>query len=217
MRTALMVLALLAAPAFAGQTVWKWVDENGVTHYSDQPIPGAERIEISTGSRLDSRPSSPSYSTSPGSNSQATAENYASIEILKPTNQESVVNTGGLVDVRVRHEPGLQPGHSLVITMDGTPVGGNQDFTLRDVPRGQHTLVAIIQDARRRNLKESAPVQFHVRQESIAQPPVGPGLRPQPKPGGQTANKPLTSQPSYSALNGSPAKIDPRTNKPVRP
>src|ERR1700716_4309572 len=39
-----IVLASLAA--FAGQAavVYKWTDSDGVTHYSDQPVPGAEKI-----------------------------------------------------------------------------------------------------------------------------------------------------------------------------
>lgn len=216
MRTALMVLALLAAPAFAGQTVWKWVDEKGVTHYSDQPIPGAERVEIAGGNRADSRSSSANTSTT-RSNAPAT-ENYTSLEILKPSNQETLVNTGGIVDVRVRYEPDLQVAHTLVVTMDGQKMaGGGQDFTVRDVPRGQHTLVAIIQDGRGKKIRESAPVQFNVRQESVAQPPVGPTLRTPTKPRPQASNKLPSSQPSYAALHGSRLPINARTNNPVRP
>ena len=56
MRTTLLLLALLAGPALAAQTVWKWVDSNGVTHYADRPVPGATRMELSGGtSRASSR------------------------------------------------------------------------------------------------------------------------------------------------------------------
>jgi hypothetical protein len=81
-----------------------------------------------------------------------------------------------------------------------------------------HTLIAVIQDGRGNRIQESALVSFMVRQESVGQPPVGPALRPPPKPRGQQAgNKLPTSQPSYAALNGAQPKIDPRSNKPVRP
>jgi hypothetical protein len=224
MRTALMLLVLLAAPAFAAQTVWKWVDENGVTHYSDQPIPGAQRVEISTGSRADSlnatsssqRPSATSQSSEPS------VAGYRNFEIWKPGDQETVPNTGGVVDVRLRYEPALQPGHSVYVYLDGRlvpdfpPTG--LEYTLRDVPRGSHTLIAVIQDGRGKRIQETPQVRFTVRQESVAQPPVGPALRPPPKPRGQQAgNKLPTSQPSHAALNGAPPKIDLRTNKLVRP
>lgn len=44
----LIVATLLAAgPALAEQagTAWRWVDENGVVHFSDQPPPGPEDAE----------------------------------------------------------------------------------------------------------------------------------------------------------------------------
>jgi hypothetical protein len=216
-----LILALLAAPAFAGQTVWKWVDDKGVTHYSDQPIPGAQRVEISGGSRADSVNASPSTSTSSRSPAPAVTS-YQNFEIWKPGDQETIANSGGVVDVRLRYEPQLQPGHSLYLYLDGRLV---QDFpptameySLRDVPRGLHSLIAVIQDGRGTRIQESPTVRFTVRQESVAQPPVGPALRPQPKPRGQEAgNKLRTRQPSYAALNGAHPAINPRTNKPVRP
>jgi hypothetical protein len=223
MRTALLILALLAAPAFAGQTVWKWVDDKGVTHYSDQPIPGAQRVEISGGSRADSPAASPTPSAS-STSSRPTAPavtNYRNFEIWKPGDQETIANSGGVVDVRLRYEPALQPGHSVYVYLDGRLV---EDFpptamehSLRDVPRGLHSLIAVIQDGRGTRIQESPTVRFTVRQESIAQPPVGPALRPPPKPRAQEAgNKLRTKQPSYAALNGAHPTINPRTNKPVR-
>src|SRR5271170_5649909 len=49
-RRPLIVLAVLAT--FAGQaaTVYKWTDADGVVHYSDQPVPGAEKVYTGTGS-----------------------------------------------------------------------------------------------------------------------------------------------------------------------
>jgi hypothetical protein len=182
MRTALMLLALLAAPALAGPTVWKWVDEKGVTHYSDQPIPGAERVEISGVSRADSVQSSPATRSQPPA---PAVTSYRNFEILKPANGDTLPNTAGVVEVRVRFEPGLQPGHSLALYLDGVRVqdfpSGAQEHTLREVPRGSHTLVAAIHDQRGTRLQETS-ASFTVRQESIAQPPVGPSLRPAPKP-----------------------------------
>jgi hypothetical protein len=220
MRTALLVLALLAAPAFAGQTVWKWVDDKGVTHYSDRPVQGAQRVEISVGSRADTVQDLPSPSSS-STRTPAPVTNYREFEIWKPGNDDSVVNSGGVVDVRMRIDPVLQPGHSIYLYLDGRLVedfpAGALEGSLKDVPRGVHSLIAVIQDRAGKRLQETAPVRFNVRQESVAQPPVGPALRPPPaKPRGQTANKPLTSQPSYAALNGQHPAIDPRTNAPIK-
>ncbi|HEY3392725.1 MAG TPA: DUF4124 domain-containing protein [Lacipirellulaceae bacterium] len=219
MRTALMVLALLAAPAVANQTVWKWVDEQGVTHYSDRPVQGAQRVEISVGSRADSARTAPSPARAP-SPPAAAAESYRDLEIWKPADGDSIVNTGGTVEVRIRLDPALQRQHSVNLYFDGRLVenfpAGSLEHMLRDVPRGQHSLVAVILDGSGKRLQESPVVRFNVRQESVAQPPVGPALRPPPKPRGQTSNKPRTVQPSYAALNGQRPRIDPRTNAPPK-
>src|SRR3981189_610867 len=44
-----IVLASLAV--FAGQAagVYKWTDSDGVIHFSDQPVPGAEKIHTGSG------------------------------------------------------------------------------------------------------------------------------------------------------------------------
>lgn len=215
MRATLLLLVVLAAPALANQVVWKWVDKDGVTHYSDRPIPGATRVELNAGSRAEP---SASPSSSVGSTTQSRAAagpTYRNFEIISPRNDESVVNTGGRVDIRIRFEPSLQPGHTLHLYMDGRLVEGlaenAQDYNLNDVPRGTHSLVAVINN-RGTRVQQTSPVTFHVRQESAAQPPVGPAMRPSPKPQPRSSNKLPSTQPSYAALNGARAAIDPTTN-----
>ena len=39
-----IVLGLLTAVAAQSAVIYKWTDANGVVHYSDQPVPGAEKI-----------------------------------------------------------------------------------------------------------------------------------------------------------------------------
>lgn len=219
MRTTLLLLVLLAGPALASQTVWKWVDDKGVTHFSDRPVPGATKVELQGGnssgtaaeSQAPSEPSSPPADAGPI---------YRDFEIWQPGNEESFVNTAGNVAVNIRLEPGLQPDHSLYLYLDGKLVdgypGNTLSFDLNEMPRGTHTVLAVINDGRGQRVQETAPVRFTVRQESIiARPPVGPSLRPAPKPPRPGAAKQLTSQPTYAALNGSRAQIDPVTNKPV--
>ncbi|MFL6551084.1 MAG: DUF4124 domain-containing protein [Povalibacter sp.] len=219
MRTTLFLLVLLAGPVFAGQTVWKWVDADGVTHYSDRPVPGATRMELSTGSSAgDSTPSS-SYGSTNTSPADA-GPPYRNFEIWKPGNDENIVNTGGQVTVNVRIEPSVQPGHTLSLYLDGRLIEGSQgnstSFELPNVPRGTHSVTAVVTDGNGRRVQETGAVTFHVRQESTAQPPVGPALRPPPKPQPRAGNKMQTSQPTYVALNSTRTKtIDPATNRPV--
>ncbi|HTY50119.1 MAG TPA: DUF4124 domain-containing protein, partial [Steroidobacteraceae bacterium] len=39
---------LAASTAAMASIVYKWVDADGVTHYSDTPVPGAVRTELGT-------------------------------------------------------------------------------------------------------------------------------------------------------------------------
>src|ERR1700683_1832119 len=47
MRRLPFLLLLIASATAYSATVYKWVDDNGVTHYSDQPHPGAQKLDIS--------------------------------------------------------------------------------------------------------------------------------------------------------------------------
>ena len=125
MRTLSLLLVLLAGPALAGQTVWKWVDGNGVTHYSDRPVPGATRMEISTGSSVGPTYSPDAYdsSTSP-QDAPAAPAGYRSFEIWRPSQEETIPNTGGTATVNLRLEPSLQAGHSISLYLDGKIVEG---------------------------------------------------------------------------------------------
>lgn len=221
MRTALYVLLALAAPAFAGQTVWKWVDDKGVTHYSDQPVPGATKMELNS-SRSDTDPK-PSYTpSSPGRDiAPQKGPAYARFVVISPQQDESIINTGGKVTVRLASTPAIGGGQAIAIYLDGARVEGlspsSMSHDLSDVPRGTHTVKAAVLGQNGAPLQETPPVTFHVRQESVAKPPVGPAMRPPPKPRAGMGNKLRTSQPSYAALNGGAPLMDPRTNRPVPP
>jgi hypothetical protein len=232
MRTALLLLLALAASGLSSTAsaaeVWKWVDANGVTHYSDQPIPGATRIEVRAGNISQSRSAQPPSNESDSdsdSPSQDAAGAYRDFQIVQPTNDQSIINTGGQVDVAIRIAPPLKATHRLTLYLDGKPVTGFPRnaavYALTAVPRGTHNLSAVITDASGNTLRESPPVVFNVRQESIAQPPVGPSLGqppkpvPRPRPQNTASNKVLTKQPSYDALNGGRPQMNPDTNRPV--
>lgn len=223
MRTTLLLFALLATPVLASQTVWKWTDENGVTHYSDRSVPGATPMVLGTSNTASPAATSNSSTAAPAQPPANAGPPYADFEVWQPANDEVIINTGGLVTANIRLNPSLQPTHSIFLYLDGRLVegfaGNTLSFELKEVPRGLHTLLAVVTDTSGQRVQETPMVRFHVRQESVAQPPVGPALRPPPKPmrqGGGSAKLPR-SQPTYAALNAVPVPIDPATNKRVVP
>jgi hypothetical protein len=224
MRTTLLLLLALAAPAVsstaAAADVWKWVDEKGITHYSDQPVAGAIKIEVRTGNVIETAPTAVSSSSSEAQAPAVTT--YRNFEIWRPEPDQTFSNVGGQIDVEIRIEPEVQPMHQLSLYLDGKLVPASTrnalSYSLNDVVRGAHQVTAAISDRNGKTIQETKAVVFYVRQESIAKPPTGPGVRPQPpKPTPRgAANKMPTQQPSYNALNGSAhAVIDPATNMPV--
>jgi hypothetical protein len=175
MRTALLFAVILATPAFANQVVYKWVDAQGTTHYSDRPVPGAERIEVRVGTTSVVTPSASPASTPSAKQTAADEEpSYRNFEIWKPGNDEVFHNIGGVLDVHIRLEPALRPGHTLSLYLDGRLVEGlppnTQQFSLQDVYRGTHTLVAVITDQTGERVAQTPPVTFHVRQTSVLNP-----------------------------------------------
>jgi hypothetical protein len=235
MRTALLLLLALATTGLSSTTsaadVWKWVDSKGVTHYSDQPVPGATKIEVRAGNIAEARPAETvSSDTAPDPISQAAGIDYR-IEIVRPQNDQAFINTSGQVEVEIRVEPPVAQVHGLSLYLDGKLVTASAPnalaYMLTGLPRGTHHVIAVIRDGTGRTIEESPTVEFTVRQESIAQPPTGPSVgnpppKPRPRPTNSAANKlpapnkMVTKQPSYDSLHGGgqPA-IDPKTNLPV--
>jgi hypothetical protein len=227
MRTALLLLAFAASglcSTASAAEVWKWVDAKGVTHYSDQPIPGAVKIEVRAGNISEARSAQPlSNPADSQSQSQTEQGSYREFQIVRPTKDQNIINTGGEVAVEISIAPPLRATHRLNLYLDGKLVAGfphnTASYALTAVPRGMHTLTAVVTDATGNTIQEAPPVTFNVRQESIAQPPVGPSLgqppKPVPRPRPQASNKVLTKQPTYNALNGGRPQMNPVTNRPV--
>lgn len=162
--------ASLAAP------VWTWVDETGLRHFSDRPVPGARLIEPGSAPVVSLRPPSPP--TSGGSvpdapDSRATEPAYTAFAIASPVDGQTLWNTGGGLEVLVELTPALQPGHRLDVDLDGRRIelgGDGPKLTVPDVYRGLHTLHAVIVNDRDEAVLRSPGVTFTVQQTSILNP-----------------------------------------------
>ena len=177
------LLALSSQAQESRRELWTWTDANGVTHFSDRPVPGARQVAVTTSTpqpRVSApQPESAATSSSPP---EAAAISYRSLEIWQPTNGESFFGADAAVNVRVRSEPELSQGHTLLLYLDGKLVEGatNSDsYTITDLQRGVHSLAAVITDERGNEKIRSEPRVFHVRQPTVIPPAaVGPNLRP---------------------------------------
>jgi len=181
MRTWWLVLITLAAGTAGAGTVWKWVDENGVTHYSDRPVDGAEVIELGSVQTFPAqRP--PSTPRSASSDTPTPATSYSRFEIVRPAQQETLWNVGGTVTVEVAIEPALAPGHRVDVYLDGNRLRLDSTTNVLQVPevyRGVHSIQAAIFDQNGDEILRSLAVTFIVQQTSILNPnnPTPPARR----------------------------------------
>lgn len=168
-----------------GSDIYKRVTPDGTVVYSDQPDPGATKVEPPPSQVIDpfvsrEQPTSPSPPPAKGE-----APYYTRLAITSPAEDEALWDETS-VEVAVSMEPAVDrdDGHSLVLLLDGQPVAqasqGNR-FQLDDVARGSHSLQARIEDADGKVLIQTDPVTFHVRQRSVlTAPPRTPTNQPPP-------------------------------------
>ncbi len=150
-------------------TLYRWVDAQGVIHFSDTPQPGAQKIEVAPAQTFPATPV-------PGSElagSAAPAAIYQSCEIAQQTAEQSIY-APDTVDVSVRLVPELRDGDQLTVTADGLGLpsaeGSALDFQLASPDRGAHTLQAVVRDAEGHTLCSSMSVTFYVRRPSVYSP-----------------------------------------------
>jgi hypothetical protein len=163
-----------AAAALAG-TVYKWVDENGVVHYSDQPHPNAQKItlqEVQTYRESGMTSAAPAAPPPPAPVS-ATSSGYRGCAVVEPQPDQSFANLDSLTVV-VQTDPALHPGDQIFVTYDGQPLNGNAAtggrFTISPVDRGTHTLEAVVRDSSGTVLCLAPGITFNVHQPSVQSP-----------------------------------------------
>lgn len=191
-RVLLLLLGCLFALASQAQDarreMWVWKDANGVTHYSDRPVPGARKLEIAGVTSPNPSPAVATPGQPAAKPGQPAAIEYRSLEIWQPENGESFFGADATVDVRMRSEPDVVANHRLMLYLDGKLVEGAPnalEHNLGNLERGVHSLTAVIVDELGNEKIRSEPRVFHIRQPSTVPPrAVGPKLKPPPpKPG----------------------------------
>jgi Domain of unknown function (DUF4124) len=162
------LIALAGASAFAA-TVYKWVDENGVTHYSDQPHQDAKKVDVDSAQTYKSPGVARAGSSTTPANTQS-ASAYRVCEVYRPENDEVFLNTDTVV-AKVRIDPQLRGGDRIAIGVDGKRVQTSPSTEASlTVERGSHTLMVTVEDASGKAVCTSSAITFHVRQPSVQAP-----------------------------------------------
>ena len=171
-RPIIILLGLLAVNGVLADA-YRWVDEDGVVHFSDRPQPGAEKVHLA-GSNPGPAPSSNRSRNT--SQAQDEAEepaaiapfSYKSIEISNPVAEETLWNIEGVLSVSLSLSPELQPGHQVRVYLDGTPqLVRTANFQLEEIYRGVHNIQVEVIDETGKLMIRSRPSRFYVQQNVV--------------------------------------------------
>jgi Domain of unknown function (DUF4124) len=172
MRRALFTLISIGCSLALAGTVYKWIDENGVVHYSDQPHPNAEKIQLQGAQTYKAQPAN-AAGEAPAAPASSTPRTYQGCAVVQPTPDQTLADVDSLTVV-VQTDPVLRAGDQIFVTYDGQPLNGNSatggTFTISPLERGTHTLQAAVRDADGAVLCQTPGVTFYVHQPSVLNP-----------------------------------------------
>ncbi len=190
MRAVYLAAMMFLATAATATELWRWVDDNGVVHYSDRPFPGAEKVTVG-GAQTFSAPAVPRSTAEQEEGDGGDGAVYERFAITAPSAGETLWNIEGRLNVSLDVRPAIRGTHELRVLLDGQTVdvpAAATSFTLGNVFRGEHTLRAALVDENGREVAATEPVTFYVRQTSLLNPnnpqTSPPGGRPGARPGG---------------------------------
>ena len=171
-----LLVTAIALPALA-EGIYKWADENGQMHYSDVPQDGATEVDVQPVQAF-SAPSVARSAADAASDDAADGDDFAgykTFEIIGPSQEETIWNTGGQVTVKLSVSPRLRSGHKIRLYMDGQLLAdlppGATSVSLSEVDRGAHNLTAEVQDGSGKSLKSAGSVTFFYQQTSVNRRP----------------------------------------------
>ncbi len=165
----MLLAAVGSAPA---ATIYRWVDEQGVTHYSDQPHEGAQKLRLQ-GAQTFAADTAPTPRAASAPEEGSAPPNGPVCAIDSPQNEQMFMNAWS-VSGHVTVSPSPAGAARISLLLDGKPAADAADsgghFTLSQVDRGTHTLTALVQDAAGQTICQSQTVTFHVHQPSVQAP-----------------------------------------------
>ena len=165
-------LGLLASLAAGAAVVYKWTDADGVVHFSDQAIPGAEKIVTSSASSNGVSAGGRGGSGAALRPIPGTGLDYRRFMLESPANEQVFFNDE-VIPVRLRLEPALRPNQTITWHLNGRPLDEQaniESFPMQLLPRGTYAIAATVTDADSGDTKTTDSVTFYVRQPSELAP-----------------------------------------------
>lgn len=175
MRLVLLITLLLTFSAHA-EEVYKQVGEDGVPTFSDQAMPGAQRVEVeepvtfSTSTDVVQEALEQRMQAAEEAAEQKARNVDYSIEITSPADDEAIRDNAGNLTISVSISRPLEDGHTAELRMDGVRVRsltGTETVQLNNVDRGTHQFKARVLDEDGDVLAESRAISVSMLRYAI--------------------------------------------------
>lgn len=156
-------ILVLLVPLAAQAAVYRWVDESGHVHYSDQPHQGAETVKLPAITTYEPQPDETGSGTTATPAGQTAQQ--PGLKIIAPKPAENIWSTAGVVNLSFDLEGGLARGQHIAILLDGTGnplLSPSLNFRFNNLDRGSHTISAWVVDADGNKVGATRSVTFYL-------------------------------------------------------
>lgn len=163
----LTLISLLLLSLLAQATVYKWVDKDGKVHYSDEPHPNAEVVELKekTLNQITLPPVK-----NDANDSQVIQQIQYQVVITSPMEEETVRDNNGDFQVTATVTPEIKSQYLMALKLDGQMVGQPQVggiFQLTNIDRGEHTIVVDAMTQNGKVFASSSPRKIFLHQAAM--------------------------------------------------
>jgi hypothetical protein len=166
----------LGAGALHAAVIYKWKDADGVVHYSDQAVPGAEKIQTSGGTSTYSGAASVRGLAGAGQTARKTTAPptpISQLTVSSPAPEQSFFGDEP-IPVSLQISPPLSDSQSVTWMLNGAALSDQPPtathLTLQSLPRGTYSISATVTDVSTGGAQTSNSVTFYVRQPSELSP-----------------------------------------------
>jgi hypothetical protein len=187
MRSLLILAGLAITFVASAQEIYRWVDKDGVVHFSDQP--GSDNAVLIKVIEPNSFENEDSGGDGSGAGAATATEQpstpdfppYRGLFISSPAADQVFFGADAVVTATAELDGTLNPDHSVVFFLNGErrdSEGLSMEFA--NLARGTYFLRASVLDENGKPVISSSQTTFHVRQPSINSPQSPQAPRPQP-------------------------------------
>jgi hypothetical protein len=168
-----LVLGTLAAFAVPAAVVYKWIDSDGVVHYSDQAVPGAEKIYTSSVGKSGTVVPLPGSPNQGAKKAPGKAAEFTQFAITSPAAEQTFFGDE-VVGVNLALAPALSPTQTVTWHLNGKQLTDQApdatSFVLPRLDRGSYAIAATVTDQATGESQSTPSVTFYVRQPSELSP-----------------------------------------------